>query len=103
MSTLDLYEHTPVLLSGHDGGAWHAAGLRAAEQGVPLDCYRVGRGAEYDLVLEDGSDCAQAHGTDSDGAVLVRPDGFVAWRAATSGTDPEGTLTDVLDTVLSRR
>jgi 2-polyprenyl-6-methoxyphenol hydroxylase-like FAD-dependent oxidoreductase len=60
-------------------------------------------GAEYDLVLEDGSDWAQAHGTDSDGAVLVRPDGFVAWRARTSGTDPEGTLTDVLDTVLSRR
>ena len=56
LSTLDLYEQTPVLLSGHDGGAWHAAGLRAAEQGVPLDCYRVGRGAEYDLVLEDGSD-----------------------------------------------
>jgi putative polyketide hydroxylase len=56
LSTLDLYEQTPVLLSGHDGGAWHASGLRAAEQGVPLDCYRVGRGAEYDLVLEDGSD-----------------------------------------------
>lgn len=84
LSTLDLYEQTPVLLSGHDGGAWHAAGLRAVEQGVPLDCYRVGRGAEYDLVL-------------------IRPDGFVAWRARTSGTDPEGTLTDVLDTVLSRR
>jgi putative polyketide hydroxylase len=49
------------------------------------------------------SDWAQAHGADSDGAVLVRPDGFVAWRARTSGTDPEGTLTDVLDTVLSRR
>ena len=103
LSTLDLYEQTPVLISGRDGGAWHAAGLRAAEQGVPLDCYRAGHGAEYDLVLEDGSDWAQVHGTDSDGAVLVRPDGFVAWRARTSSADPERTLTDVLDTVLSRR
>ena len=103
LSTLDLYEHTPVLLSGRDGGAWHAAGLRAAGRGVPLACYRVGHGAEYDLVPEDGSDWAQLHGTDSDGAVLVRPDGFVAWRARTLGADPERTLTDVLDTVLSRR
>jgi len=102
LSTLDLYEQTPVLLSGRDGGAWHAAGLRAAEQGVPLGCYRVGRGAEYDLVPEDGSDWAQLHGTDSDGAVLVRPDGFVAWRAWTSCANPERTLTDVLDIVFSR-
>jgi putative polyketide hydroxylase len=104
LSTLDLYEQTPVLLSGRDGGAWHAAGLRVAGQGIPLACYRVGHGAEYDLVPEDsGSDWAQLHGTDSDGAVLVRPDGFVAWRARTSGAEPERTLTDVLDTVLSRR
>ena len=102
LSTLDLYERTPVLLSGPDGGPWHAAGLRAAGQGVPLACYRVGHGAEYDLTPEDGSDWAQLHGTACDGAVLVRPDGFVAWRARKSGADPERTLTDVLDTVLSR-
>jgi len=91
-----------VLLSGHDGGSWHAAGLRAAGPGIPLACYRVGHGAEYDLVPEDGSDWARLHGTDSDGAVLVRPDGFVAWRARTSETAPERTLTDVLDAVFSR-
>ena len=85
------------------GGTWHAAGLRAAGQGVPLVCYRVGHGAEYDLAPQDGSGWAQLHGTDSDGAVLVRPDGFVAWRGRTSGANPERTLTEVLDTVLSRR
>jgi putative polyketide hydroxylase len=102
LSTLDLYERTPVLLSGPDGGAWHAAGMRAAGRGVPLACYRVGHGADYDLVPDDGSDWAQLHDADSDGAVLVRPDGFVAWRARTSGTDPERVLDEVLDTVLSR-
>ena len=102
LSTLDLYERTPVLLSGPDGGAWHAAGMRAAGRGVPLACHRVGHGADCDLVPGDGSAWAQLHGTDSDGAVLVRPDGFVAWRARTSGTDPERVLAEVLDTVLSR-
>jgi putative polyketide hydroxylase len=102
LSTLDLYERTPVLLTGRDGGAWHAAGLRAAGHGVPLACYRVGRGPEYDLVPADGADWAQRHGTGSGGAVLVRPDGFVAWRARASGQDPERVLADVLDAVLSR-
>ena len=93
---------------------WYSSAVATAEHGtrpgcerpstgVPLGCYRVGHGAEYDLVLEDGSDWAQVHGTDSDGAVLVRPDGSVAWRARTSGADPERTLADVLDAVLSRR
>jgi putative polyketide hydroxylase len=102
LSTLDLYEQAPVLLSGPDGGAWHAAGLRAAAHGLPLACYRVGHGPDYDLTPQDGSDWAQVHGTGSGGAVLVRPDGFVAWRAPGSDTDPERAVADVLDTVLSR-
>ncbi|HTU76034.1 MAG TPA: FAD-dependent monooxygenase [Trebonia sp.] len=103
LSTLDLYERVPVLLSGPGGGTWHAAGLRAARQGRPLACYQVGQGPECDLRPEDGSDWAQLHGTGSDGAVLVRPDGFVAWRAPASETGPERALADVLDRVLSRR
>jgi putative polyketide hydroxylase len=103
LSTLDLYEQALVLLSGSDGGTWHAAGLRAARQGLPLACYQVGHGPQYDLTPEDGSDWAQLHGTDSGGAVLVRPDGFVAWRAPSSDTEPERALADVLDSVLSRR
>jgi putative polyketide hydroxylase len=103
LSTLDLYERTPVLLTGRDGGAWHAAGMRVAGKGIPLACYRVGHGPGCDLVPEDGTDWARLHGTDPAGAVLVRPDGFVAWRAQAPGTDPERILANVLDTVLSRR
>jgi putative polyketide hydroxylase len=102
LSTLDLYERVPVLLSGPDGGTWHAAGLRAASGGVPLACYRVGHGAGCDLTPQDGTDWARLHGTDSGGAVLVRPDGFVAWRAPSSDPDPERALSGVLDSVLSR-
>jgi len=102
LSTLDLYERTPVLLTGPDGGAWHAAGLAVAAGGVPLACYRVGHGADCDLTPAGGADWARQHGTDPGGAVLVRPDGFVAWRAGSAGQDPQRVLAGVLDAVLSR-
>ncbi|WP_444544810.1 aromatic-ring hydroxylase C-terminal domain-containing protein [Streptomyces anandii] len=47
-------------------------------------------------------DWARLHGTTADGAVLVRPDGFVAWRATGATPDPEGTLRDVLTALLRR-
>ncbi|MBM9509878.1 FAD-dependent oxidoreductase [Actinacidiphila acididurans] len=102
MSTLDLYERSMVLLTGERGDGWHTAAGRAAERlGVPLERYRVGTGREADLVLQDGADWAAAHGSGPDGAVLVRPDGFVAWRAEDSSAEPEEEITRVLRKVLS--
>ncbi|WP_329181509.1 FAD-dependent oxidoreductase [Streptomyces sp. NBC_01477] len=105
LSTLDLYERVPVLLTGAGGAggqAWHTAAARAAEKlGVPLDRYRVGAGPDADLVTEPGADWAAAHGTGEDGALLVRPDGFVAWRSTGGSADPEAELTGVLRQVLS--
>jgi hypothetical protein len=43
---------------------------------------------------------AAAYGITSKGAVLVRPDGFVAWRAKSSGTNPQDTLKSVLARLL---
>jgi putative polyketide hydroxylase len=106
VSTLDLYERAPVLLcgaGGASGGAgWYAAGERAARAlGVPLDRYRLGEGEGADLRTEPGADWAAAHGTGEDGALLVRPDGFVAWRSAAGCADPEAELAAVLRQVLS--
>ncbi|MEU3655592.1 FAD-dependent monooxygenase [Streptomyces sp. NPDC032161] len=100
-STLDLYENTFVLLT--DGGdvAWRRAAERvAARLSVRLRVYGVGPGA--DLEPEGGADWAQAHGTTPEGAVLVRPDGFVAWRSTGSVDDAEATLHDVLTSLLHR-
>jgi hypothetical protein len=36
------------------------------------------------------------------GAVLVRPDGFVAWRAKERTDDPQAELTRAFDTILAR-
>ncbi|GAA2876894.1 FAD-dependent monooxygenase [Streptomyces mexicanus] len=107
VSTLDLYERCPVLLSDARSAAdWHTAAQRIAQDtGVPLQSYRIGADLTYDPQATAGEetappDWARAHGTTSDGAVLVRPDGFVAWRAPAAAPDPEGTLREVLAAVL---
>ncbi|WP_371477634.1 FAD-dependent monooxygenase [Kitasatospora sp. NBC_00315] len=101
LSTLDLYEQAMVLLTGPQGAAWHPAARRAADRlAVPLDAYRIGNGADDDLAPEPGSDWAESYGVGAEGAVLVRPDGFVAWRSPQAVTDPERVLGDALRTVL---
>ncbi|MFE6462169.1 FAD-dependent oxidoreductase [Streptomyces cinereoruber] len=102
ISSLDLYERCPVLLSAAGGtGAWHTAAARAAARlSVPLDSYRIGAGPDADLVPEAGADWAELHGVTEGGAVLVRPDGFVAWRSEGPVEDPETELRTVLATLL---
>ncbi|MFE0379462.1 FAD-dependent oxidoreductase [Streptomyces inhibens] len=102
-STLDLYEKSFVLLTGSEGEMWRTAVKAAVEQfGLRLDCYLVGTGPDDDLVPEEGADWAEKHGTTSEGAVLVRPDGFVAWRAEGRVADPEAALREVLESLLCR-
>ncbi|MFD8611356.1 FAD-dependent oxidoreductase [Streptomyces sp. NPDC059631] len=107
VSTLDLYERSLVLLSdARSTTDWHTAARRVAETtGIPLVSYRFGT----DLTTEappapdtPAPDWAAAHGTTPDGAVLVRPDGFVAWRTRTAAPDsaPEATLRETLTTLL---
>ncbi|KUJ70845.1 monooxygenase [Streptomyces albus subsp. albus] len=104
LSTLDLFERHPVLLTGPGGEDWHTAALRAADRlSVPLESYRIGTGPDLDLAPEPGADFAAAYGTGERGAVLVRPDGYVAWRATGPDPDPEATLARVLTMVLSLR
>ncbi|MFK4598801.1 FAD-dependent oxidoreductase [Streptomyces pristinaespiralis] len=103
LSTLDLYEKSFVLLAGTGGKDWlTAARLVADRLSVGLDAYRIGEGVEADLVAEAGADWAQTHGTTPEGAVLVRPDGFVAWRAVNAVPDAESALYEALVAVLRR-
>ncbi|MGD3105980.1 FAD-dependent oxidoreductase [Streptomyces sp. YGL11-2] len=103
-STLDLYERSFVLLTGPENGAvWRAAAENAARHwSARLDHHRIGDGPDADLSPEDGADWAEVHGTAPEGAVLVRPDGFVAWRAEGRVADPEGALREVLGGLLCR-
>jgi putative polyketide hydroxylase len=89
-----------VLIAGPEAAAWEAAGVQAARVlGVPLRAHQVG--PEGDLADPEGRFPA-ACGISDAGAVLLRPDGFVAWRAAGALADPVRALHDVLGRVLGR-
>jgi putative polyketide hydroxylase len=94
ISTIDLFWDSFVLLTGSRRSGWAEAAERVAKQAsVPLRAYVVGPHADLEPI---GRDWAQAYGVDPDGAVLVRPDAFVAWRSTGPVADPDETLTDVL-------
>ncbi len=81
---------------------WHEAATRlAGELYVPLISYRLGTGPDANLVPEDDADWSGRHGTQPGGAVLVRPDGFVAWRSPGPVPDAESVLREVLTTMLA--
>ncbi|MFJ1652825.1 FAD-dependent oxidoreductase [Streptomyces sp. NPDC088337] len=101
VSTVDLYERSFVLLCG--GAGWHTAARTAgARLNVPLDVHSIGDGAEYDLDTGGDVDWSSVHGVAPEGAVLVRPDGFVAWRTEAGTTDMEKELTGALLQILGR-
>jgi putative polyketide hydroxylase len=53
--------------------------------------------------LDDERDTfLDAYGITSAGAVLVRPDGYVAWRTSVSAADPIGVVTEVMSRILAR-
>ncbi|WP_131738438.1 FAD-dependent monooxygenase [Actinomadura roseirufa] len=98
----DLFHDAFVLLTGPDGEAWtDAANEIAAQAGFPLRAYRVGpSSSRADLADLEGA-WDTRYGLGGDGAVLVRPDGYIAWRrpAGTQG-DPKAQLTEALHRIL---
>jgi hypothetical protein len=99
ISTVDLYDTSFVLLTGAAGQAWTAAAERVASQlGIPIVSYVVGQ--ESDLVDQPNA-WPSLYAVGPNGAVLVRPDGHVAWRAATAVDDARRELAAVLRRVVS--
>ncbi|MCX5195252.1 FAD-dependent monooxygenase [Streptomyces sp. NBC_00249] len=100
ISTLDLYERSFVLLSS-PGTPWAEAAARVSrELGAHLDTWTVGSGPDADLVQPEDADWTELHELPADGAVLVRPDGFVAWRAEGVPADPRAALRDAMAQLL---
>ncbi|HEX6340299.1 FAD-dependent monooxygenase [Umezawaea sp.] len=98
LSTVDLLDVVPVLFAGPAGAGWAEAAAEVARaSGVPVRCHHVGR----DVVDVTGR-FTEVYGIAEDGAVLVRPDGFVAWRTTGAAADRVATLAEVVDRVLFR-
>ncbi|MFI6394964.1 FAD-dependent monooxygenase [Nonomuraea sp. NPDC050540] len=91
----DLFAHSFVLLTGAGGKAW----LEAADN---VEVYRIGAAGGNVELVDVESEFAHRYGLGTDGAVLVRPDGYVAWRAEPGTTDPAGALRDALATILGQ-
>jgi 2-polyprenyl-6-methoxyphenol hydroxylase-like FAD-dependent oxidoreductase len=92
LSTQDLFGRDFVLLT--DGGDWRAAAeFLRRDRGIPLTCHAFVPSG--DLVDSEGR-WPRAFGVGAGGAVLVRPDGFVAWRMPGAAADAEGRLIEAL-------
>jgi 2-polyprenyl-6-methoxyphenol hydroxylase-like FAD-dependent oxidoreductase len=112
ISTLDLFGRGFTLLTVPAGATWADAARTAAAdiKGLTLETYVVGgsaagRGGSLDPpsdVREPSGQFPTAYGVGESGAVLVRPDGFVAWRAKDMTSDPVRTMATVLRSLLLR-
>lgn len=99
ISTLDLFDTQFVLLTGARGTAWSIAAQRvAASLGVPLRCHAVGPNC---ALIDETNAWLHLYAIGPDGAVLVRPDGHVAWRQPTAEVSPGTRLAAVFRRVLS--
>lgn len=97
LSLLDLFGKKFVLLTGTPGSSWCEAARRIIQSiRVPLDCFRVG--GEGD-VIDVEQRWPAVYGIDEDGAVLVRPDGYVAWRSRRCQAEPERILNEVFSRI----
>ncbi|MCP2341065.1 FAD-dependent monooxygenase [Actinomadura rupiterrae] len=93
-STVDLVRRRFVLFAGADtAGLWQDAADECDRAlGIPFDVH----------VMGSGSGWPEAAGVTSSGAVLVRPDGFVAWRSTDVPEDIGRTFTEVVARLLGR-
>jgi 2,4-dichlorophenol 6-monooxygenase len=102
VSSLDVVGHGQfTVLTGIGGDEWRKATEALAADGLPIRAVSIGPGCDYE---DPFGDWARASEIDDDGAILVRPDQFVAARSKTRAmiADPNSDLRSVLSSILGR-
>ncbi|KAH8597491.1 FAD binding domain-containing protein [Bisporella sp. PMI_857] len=102
ISTLDIIPHGKFgLLVGIGGSHWVDAAVQINQElGIDLGVYAVGYHCTYDDVLGQWSAVREIKDS---GALLVRPDRYVAWRCISRPTDSVQALRSALSQILARK
>jgi len=95
VSTIDLVGRGFVLLAASGGAFWRSAVI---QHGLPRIDVRV---LGEDLIDTENA-WMPLYGVETGGAVLVRPDGYIAWRTASKPADPAGTIADAFSQMFAR-
>jgi 2,4-dichlorophenol 6-monooxygenase len=91
-----------LLIAGEDGTPWCDAATGIAKaSGVPLDAIRIGH-ADGDY-RDPRSTWARYRQIGKQGAILVRPDRFVAWRRKGASSTAAADLKTALSGILQRK
>jgi 2,4-dichlorophenol 6-monooxygenase len=88
-----------LLIAGEDGEEWCEAARQLAQAGVPLDAVRIGH-IDGDL-YDPRCTWARRREIGREGAILVRPDRFVAWRSLDGSGAPLEELAAALGKILA--
>jgi putative polyketide hydroxylase len=100
ISTLDFVGPGFTLFTGSSGASWaNAANAVSATLNVPISVHSIGTDTE---IRDIEGRWAELTGLSSDEALLLRPDGFVAWRTGALPPSPENRLGQVLCQILGR-
>jgi putative polyketide hydroxylase len=99
ISALDLFGQNFTLLAGPVGSAWTEAVRDGAKLlSVDVELHEIGKNG----LTDPTGGFPAAYGITPNGAVLVRPDGFVAWRAKTGEGASAERIKSTLATLLCR-
>jgi hypothetical protein len=97
ISAVELFDGRMTVLAGHGGGHWRSAARELAADGLPIVGLSVGR----DLHPVDAT-FAERYRLGDTGAVLVRPDGYLACRLDGSTRAASATLRAAVRRALGR-
>lgn len=98
--TNDLFEKNFVLLTADTSEKWRSAITRLNKY-LPFDvlCYTVGESGDYNDI---NNDFLEKYQLSEQGAVLVRPDGHVAWRSQFYNDEADAKLRNNLEVIFSQ-